>query len=303
MKKKHLLLIGFGLLSFVTIPTLGQQVITVETFGDTGYDTDGSHTNGSNNYYYWDEVTTWTSTNGQIEGGQQKSVRLNSYLAQTELQDYENASQSMAICLHPSSRYTDAIWSEISFVDIDISGYTDLVIGFGFAKRNASWVGDANVRGLGVEYSIDGGDWIDLDATVISNPLEINTWEWEEISISATGESLSVRFTSTDDNDIMLDDITVLGTGTSTDLADEYSVKEIGDVLVYPNPIKDNFTIKTEQELGATFEIISLSGTVVMHGDLLKGTKSLNLSSLDAGIYIIAIMCEGRKHVQRIIKE
>ncbi len=61
-----------------------------------------------------------------------------------------------------------------------------------------------------------------------------------------------------------------------------------GDVKIYPNPAKNELTISGDN-LRGNFEIYNLLGTKVMNGSLRAKGKTVNISSLPAGIYIVKV--------------
>ena len=58
-------------------------------------------------------------------------------------------------------------------------------------------------------------------------------------------------------------------------------------VLIYPNPFNENLNISTEN--GGVVNFYDLSGKLVSTSVLMKGTNSLNKSSLAKGVYIYQI--------------
>ena len=58
-------------------------------------------------------------------------------------------------------------------------------------------------------------------------------------------------------------------------------------VLIYPNPFNENLNISTEN--GGVVNFYDLSGKLVSTSVLMKGTNSLNKSSLTKGVYIYQI--------------
>jgi hypothetical protein len=302
MKMKHLLFIGAGFFAIMmaSVCANAQTVITTENFGSTLYDTGtngtpGSHTNGTNTYWWWSEVTTFSSSNGHIEGGLDNSVRINNYLAPTANQTYSNASQGCGICVHGPSSYTGGIWSQVIYKAINITGYENLTIGFGFAKR-ANFGADANSTRLSLKYSIDGGTAVDGDLSSIPVPLALGTWVWATVPVTGTGTSMEITFTSPQGDAFMLDDISVTGTSTPTSLA---SASNKGKISVSPNPVINNLTVKG-YAANAEYEIVSITGTSVLKGKLANG--NIDLSKLNKGIYFLSVKSDGKTKTNKIIK-
>ncbi|MDW7691695.1 LamG-like jellyroll fold domain-containing protein [Flammeovirgaceae bacterium SG7u.111] len=70
---------------------------------------------------------------------------------------------------------------------------------------------------------------------------------------------------------------------------------------IYPNPVVDNLTINLEAE--ALVTIINLSGNIVWQRTISQSTNSIDLSSLNEGLYIIKVQSENMHAVKKILKE
>ena len=74
------------------------------------------------------------------------------------------------------------------------------------------------------------------------------------------------------------------------------------DFLIYPNPAKYFVNIETESNEGFNVEIFNLSG-IKLHSMYSKQNKStLNVSNLNAGMYILKINYENKIILKKIIK-
>jgi hypothetical protein len=304
MKKRNLLFMSIGAMSLLFTPLASQNhvEITKETFGTVGFDVnaDGPHTNTQGHKYYkWNEITFGVSTNGHIEGGALNSIRTNTYLAATEKQGYLNASKEQAVCLHPATQYSESIFSEVSFVGIDITNYTDLLLGFGFAKR-ANWGSEVDQRGVSITYRIDGGSWVEISTDPIPNPLELDTWAWVELPIAGLGATLDIKFVSTG-NQLMLDDITVSGVADGGVSLVENDINE--KVSVHPNPMTDVLNINTGTNLVVNYEITSISGVVMLKGVVVGGAKAVDVSSLNSGVYFVSLINNGAGNAIKVVKK
>jgi hypothetical protein len=72
------------------------------------------------------------------------------------------------------------------------------------------------------------------------------------------------------------------------------------NVSIYPNPVKNELFIQSEQPVEKV-EIINLSGRTVetlRATSLQNGAQSINVSSLPAGVYLVKIGTEIRKFVK-----
>lgn len=78
------------------------------------------------------------------------------------------------------------------------------------------------------------------------------------------------------------------------------SVQEINEgsstISVYPNPVKDMFTIKSRQ--GSSYTITDMNGKQLQHG-LFAGKISIDISAYAAGVYLLDVNGD----VTRLVKE
>jgi hypothetical protein len=84
---------------------------------------------------------------------------------------------------------------------------------------------------------------------------------------------------------------------------EDSNISEI--VMIYPNPIKNELTIKNNSQISVLIEIIDLSGRICYTSDI-AGLRDItvNISSLPSGLYIIQYICEDSKiGNEKIIKE
>ncbi len=72
---------------------------------------------------------------------------------------------------------------------------------------------------------------------------------------------------------------------------------------VYPNPVNDQLTIQTENELSnATAVIIDLFGRVVLQDKLNTQQTNLNTSNLNSGVYFLQINAAGKRVMKKFVK-
>ena len=87
---------------------------------------------------------------------------------------------------------------------------------------------------------------------------------------------------------------------------EEIAAQEREDVVVYPNPFKDRFTVTLPQSTGTVkVEIYSLSGALVYSNDLTVSGGMVEVKGLDdlpAGVYNCAVIADDTTHTARMMK-
>ena len=77
--------------------------------------------------------------------------------------------------------------------------------------------------------------------------------------------------------------------------------EENGNKLkIFPNPVKDQLFIKTEERL-THYSIFSILGEMVLSGTI-RGNENLDVSGLDGGLYVIRLNGESGEAVRRFVK-
>jgi len=75
---------------------------------------------------------------------------------------------------------------------------------------------------------------------------------------------------------------------------------EILDMRIYPNPVNDNFVTIISPVVGLKeIEVYSVTGRKVMNTNTHKTT--LNLSSINSGIYMVKVTINGRSKVSKLV--
>ena len=87
---------------------------------------------------------------------------------------------------------------------------------------------------------------------------------------------------------------------------EEIAAQEREDVVVYPNPFKDRFTVTLPQSTGTVkVEIYSLSGALVYSNDLTVSGGMVEVKGLDdlpAGVYNCAVIADDTTRTARMMK-
>jgi len=187
--------------------------IAKETFGNKSWDTDypGTRPTGFNKHWKWTDVNTFTSTNGHIEAGNDSSIRIMSY-DDSWTQDYPGATPIHKVNMTNNSAYSGS-WDTLIYTGIDITDSWVTGIEFGYCKARRT-IHVQDTASLNVQYRIDGGDWVQLDTSVIDNDTLTSWFTWQYIQMpieNARGTTLDILFYGLTTEQVYVDDIAAIG--------------------------------------------------------------------------------------------
>ncbi|MDG1333914.1 MAG: T9SS type A sorting domain-containing protein [Crocinitomicaceae bacterium] len=99
----------------------------------------------------------------------------------------------------------------------------------------------------------------------------------------------------------------VAGTVTNCSSVCDVGVEDLAadEVLIYPNPTNNFFTIEFSDEMNGQvrYELFSLTGEVVLSNEMMETTNTVDMSSLTNGVYLCKIFSEnGTIVTERIVK-
>ena len=78
---------------------------------------------------------------------------------------------------------------------------------------------------------------------------------------------------------------------------------EFGQWMIFPNPVKDVLTIQVdEQMLGATLELLDISGRRLISSMIDKSTTLVDVSSFPNGAYFLCVDNNGLKQMKKLVK-
>jgi hypothetical protein len=75
------------------------------------------------------------------------------------------------------------------------------------------------------------------------------------------------------------------------------------DLILYPNPAKSNVNILSTDFEETYYEIYDISGNVVIKTNKIDGTKTIDISDLKKGLYIVVIKVNQKIVYRKLIKE
>ena len=167
----------------------------------------------------------------------------------------------------------------------------------------------------------DGSSWTTIATYVSGSSFNNNTFYSATINLTkaqynfATNSQFRIQCDASANDDLVyIDQVTVKGIigtgfapnsimqlGTPNSLTIE-SIDEIdGDFMIYPNPVSDgmlNVRVPSEK---ASYSIINLLGQTVLKGEVSQ--QAINVSSLNAGVYIIEVNDGEEVNNQKFIKK
>ena len=76
---------------------------------------------------------------------------------------------------------------------------------------------------------------------------------------------------------------------------------EVENVLIYPNPMKEQFTLSCYQD--CTVQLYNISGQLIHKQNCTRFDRVVNVSSFQKGFYIVKIIYKNSERVTKIIIE
>ena len=187
-------------------------------------------------------------------------------------------------------------------------------------------------RSFGTKNSTDGADWVNMNqlnetgftvgTDIVTGakvtPEIINQWKWVNISqlwntsgwpYAVSPGNLTVTYQIGAREDGLWIDKLVFGktgvtyTGNQLEAATTLSTKKydtLNTVIVYPNPSKGAFNIKSK-EASVSYKIYNILGSKVEEGVLGLGVSSYG-KNLKSGTYILDLQANNKRSVTKIVK-
>jgi murein tripeptide amidase MpaA len=230
--------------------------------------------------------------------------------------DYYSASS--AITDSANGDYNNNTNSTIELTnEIDLSNVTDASLSF-YTK----WSIEAGWDYVQFEISIDNGNtWIPqcgnyTSAGVANQNIEgepmydgnQSSWIKEEISLSDyIGESIRFRFQIVSDNyqtedGFYFDDFKVEVINPSSTAG--VNNTELNNVIVYPNPFEDNFSVKIPNIYNeVTIALFTINGKLITQKKTTNSLTKINLNNLSNGVYFIRITTNDNVKTLKVIKQ
>jgi len=184
--------------------------------------------------------------------------------------------------------------ANLVMVPLDLSALASPELHFSLANTN--WLGD--VDELRIYYKSNAGDaWTPIGSTYTT---EHTSWLNVSIPLPDKSSHYQIAFQGTSNfaRGMDVDDVTVMD--ASAPLAVDTTEKADHTIKIYPNPAKDRVFIKENGNI-RSIEIFSLTGRLIKTLD--KSSKSIDISDMMKGVYLIRIKSEGTDQSFKLIKE
>lgn len=104
-----------------------------------------------------------------------------------------------------------------------------------------------------------------------------------------SSNSLLVNYLSGPVETYSLDNISKLTFKSVVTGVDNLSLTGVGVMKVYPNPVSDVVYIQNAPETDFTVSIFRMNGVLVLTTKLSSGTKSIDVSYLSSGLYLLNV--------------
>ena len=171
---------------------------------------------------------------------------------------------------------------------MDLSGVSDPQLTF--SHTQASWVGDQDVLRVFYRDGADG-DWVQL-AEYLN---EVTSWAEVTLDLPSPSADYYIGFQATSGYGygVTIDDVCV-------DAAMSVNDSQILDVMIYPNPVEDNYVTITSPVNGLkNIEVFDINGRVVM--DTVINNDTLDVSSINSGFYMIKVTIDGQTKISKLV--
>ncbi|MDD2192223.1 MAG: T9SS type A sorting domain-containing protein, partial [Bacteroidales bacterium] len=83
----------------------------------------------------------------------------------------------------------------------------------------------------------------------------------------------------------------------------DISIQKENEILVYPNPTKDEVYITTKGEQINSYSLYNINGQVLLKNEKIKtNSQKLNLSALTKGVYVLKVVTDKNVYSRKVIK-
>jgi hypothetical protein len=132
-------------------------------------------------------------------------------------------------------------------------------------------------------------------------------WRTETIDLSSyiVSSNLHIKFyfhaggPTNRGNNIYVDDINIIGTPVSVN-----EMSQISQVDIYPNPVKDKFTVKLNNVWpNMQMQIFNITGERILQAKLTQASTTVNTVNYRPGLYFIRVTDGKREYIKKFVVE
>ncbi len=201
-------------------------------------------------------------------------------------------------------------------IDVNSPGYTNIQVEFYFYPYSME-----NGEDFWVQY-YNGSAWQTVSSFVSGTDFNNSTFYVATVQILEANytfpSNMSIRFmcdASSNSDDVYIDDITISASTGSAKMTGTKTVKALNslrtdfqeiseDLSIFPNPARNEFTIKVAADDNTRAEIYNYSGSLVRSIAITEEETTVNISELSRGIYLIKVNIDEEEFVvQKLIVE
>lgn len=198
--------------------------------------------------------------------------------------------------------------------DVHTPAYVQLDVEFYFIGVSM----DNSNEDFWVQY-YDGSSWNTVADFDQGTDFQNGQWYVATVTIPESGYTfptdMKLRFmcdASANNDDVYIDDITVTGfTTIPTSATKLVNIKSTGEIVpdlpteefaIYPNPANNTINVVFEEGEKIEAHIFNTSGQLLLNSKLEESSKSIDISELNPGIYILRITADDETFTQKFIK-
>ncbi len=210
-----------------------------------------------------------------------------SFSAETFL--YENDGNGVFTKL-TTMPFEDLYFGTADFVDTDLDGDYEVFISGQDASSTSKSFLYRNNNGV---YTLDQA----ISDTIMG--LSISSTSWEDYDKDSDLDLIYSGFDTTSTRQIRVY-VNELYEPTYEYVSIESTAN--GNLVLFPNPCNGEFTIKLEESVldNATYVVYDLSGKVVLSDNLNSSEQKILLPKVDAGVYIVQSVVNGKTYIQKV---
>ena len=171
---------------------------------------------------------------------------------------------------------------------MDLSGVSDPQLTF--SHTQVAWAGDQDALRVFYRDGADG-NWVQL-AEYLD---EVTSWAEVTLDLPNPSADYYIGFQATSGwgYGVTIDDVCV-------DAAMSVNDTQTLDVMIYPNPVEDNYITITSPVNGLkNIEVFDINGRRIM--DTVISNDTLDVSSINSGFYMIKVTIDGKTKISKLV--